>query len=323
MPSLPEAARCLRREALNLGFCDASYVRAIRSASYPYFRDWLAQGLHANMRHLEKFGDLRADPASILPGVRSLLMLAVPWENVPRNAEGFEFFPNETPNLLPGKRFGKVASYAARGDYHDWVRQRLRRLVKLHREFFPSGHARGVVDTAPLLEREYAERAGLGWIGKNTMLIHRQYGCRVILAAVISTEPLFDEEYTTRTPNVARLCGDCRRCLDACPTGALVAPMRLDARKCLNYWTIEDRATILPSEIAEKLDGRLFGCENCVDACPYGKNRVNRENENAYIDLDKLLAMGEADFRKIYGATPLARPGLEKLKATVETLRNS
>ena len=164
-------------------------------------------------------------PRHVLPGVRSLLMLAVGYRTAEPVAAG------------PGQ--GTVARVAWGADYHDLVRRRLRQLADLHRRLTPGAAVRGVVDTAPLLEREFAQLAGLGWFGKNTTLLNRQLGSWFVLAGLLSSEPLVYD-----SPQQADLCGTCRKCLDACPTGALVEPYRLDARRCISYLTIEHRGPI-------------------------------------------------------------------------------
>ena len=170
-------------------------------------------------------------PKHVLDGVRSLLMLAMAYRT------------EEPAAPAPGQ--GMIARYAWGTDYHDVIRERLHALADFHRELTPGAAVRGVVDTAPLLEREFAELAGLGWVGKNTLLLNRQLGSWFLLAALLTSETLvYDEPITTGH------CGTCRACIDACPTGAIVEPYRLDARKCISYLTIELREPIPPEQRA-------------------------------------------------------------------------
>ena len=233
-------------------------------------------------------------PKHVLDGVRSLLMLAMAY----RTEEPAE----------PAAGQGMIARYAWGTDYHDVVRERLHALADFHRELTPGAAVRGVVDTAPLLEREFAELAGLGWVGKNTLLLNRQLGSWFLLAALLTSETLaYDEPMTTGH------CGTCRACIDACPTGAIVEPYRLDARKCISYLTIELREPI-PPEQRESIGPRIFGCDICQDVCPFNR-RPPPTAEPAFqprpdsnpIDLAELLRMDEAAFRQRFRGSPVLR----------------
>jgi epoxyqueuosine reductase len=188
-------------------------------------------------------------------------------------------------------------------------------LAELHRRLAPGAAVRGVVDTAPLLEREFAQLAGLGSIGKNTLLVNRRLGSWLVLAALLSSQPL---EYDQ--PAEASFCGDCRACLDACPTGALVEPYRLDARKCISYLTIESPAEPPEDALRRAMGPRLFGCDACQEACPW--NRATpaslkpefqpRPGMNP-VDLARLVALDEPAFRLEFQGTALVRAGRARL----------
>jgi epoxyqueuosine reductase len=201
-----------------------------------------------------------------------------------------------------------IARYAWGDDYHDLIRQRLHALADFHRQLTPAAAVRGVVDTAPLLEREFAELAGLGWVGKNTLLLHRRLGSWLLLAALLTSETLAYDE-----PVTAGHCGTCRACIDACPTGAIVEPYRLDARKCISYLTIELREPI-PASQREAIGQRIFGCDICQDVCPFNR-RAPTTAEPAFqprtdsnpIDLAALLQMDEAAFRQRFRGSPVLR----------------
>jgi epoxyqueuosine reductase len=241
----------LKEEASRQGFDRAGATPAVSPPGYARFRQWLADGFAGTMAYMAGRADAYEHPRYVLEGVRSILMLAMVYRTVePAPA---------------GAGQGTVARYAWGRDYHDTIRGRLHRLADFHRSLTRGAAVRGVVDTAPLLEREFAQRAGLGWIGKNTMLVNRQLGSWFVLAALLTSETLIYDE-----PHAKSYCGTCRACLDACPTGALVEPYRLDARRCISYWTIESRDPI-PEEIRSRLGGRLFGCDACQEACPWNR----------------------------------------------------
>ena len=239
-----------------LGFELVGIASAEPPESFTAFHRWIDTGFHAGMEYLARNPGIRADPQRLLPEVKSVLMLGVSYRTVLESAPEIRrlFFSCDEPDSLP------IADYACGIDYHIWIRERLKQLARHHRQWVPHGKCRGCVDTAPLLERHYAQNAGLGKIGKNTMLIHPEYGSRFFLAALLSTE------YLTPTPPLSfDPCGDCRRCQDACSSDALCEPYRLDARKCVNYWTIEH---------GQGLSDDSFGCDQCQDACPWNREKL-------------------------------------------------
>ncbi len=284
----------LKEESLRLGFDLVGATTADLPPSFEHFRPWLADGFAGEMRYLAERLDAYGDPNQILSGVRSILMLGVNYRTVEPAAAG------------PG--YAKVSRYAWGADYHEVVRRRLHKLADFHRRLTPAARVRGVVDTAPLLERALAQRAGLGWIGKNTLLIDWRYGSWLFLAALLTTEDLSPSE-----PMKTEMCGSCRACLDACPTGALVDPYRLDARKCVSYLTIESRGEI-PAEHRAACGDRVFGCDACQEACPWNR-RTPPSAEAAFqpmagmnpLALGDLSVMDEVEFRRRFRHTSLWR----------------
>jgi epoxyqueuosine reductase len=294
----------LKDEARRLGFDLAGAAPAVAPPTLQYFRQWLADGYAGQMHYLADREDAYEHPRHVMDGARSILMLATLYRSV--------------EPVPPGPGQGTVSRYAWGSDYHEVVRRRLHRLADFHRRLTPEATVRGVVDTAPLLERQFAQLAGLGWIGKNTMLLNRRLGSWFTLAALLTSEPL-----TCDAPMDNGYCGNCRACLDACPTGALVAPYQLDARKCISYLTIEpyERA---PPDLRPSLGQRVFGCDACQDACPWNRRTLVTADPSFQprpgmnpIDLTELLALDEEGFRKRFRGMPQWRPGRSGLLGSV------
>lgn len=287
----------LKEEAGRLGFDLAGACEAVEPTGYPRFEQWLASGRAGRMAYLADRREAYRHPGGVLDGAKSLLMLAVGY----RSAEP----------ALPGPDQGRISRYAWGLDYHEWIHERLHRLADFHRELTPGVKVRGVVDTAPLFEREFARRAGLGWIGRNTMVINRRWGSWILLAALLTTETLAYDEPSADASSNASPCGSCRACLDACPTGALVAPHELDARRCVSYLLVGSRDAIDPS-FRESLGDRVFGCDACQEACPWNRDAAVTDERTFWprdganpVDLVELLAMDEEAFRQQFRSTPL------------------
>ena len=289
-----ELTNWLRLEAQRLGFALCGVAPAIAPSGSAKLREWLAAGYAGTMQYLAARETAYSHPRHVLEGVRSVVMLAMPY----RTAE-------PTP-VAAG--FGRVSRYAWGGDYHDLIHDRLHELADALREQVPKAAVRGVVDTAPLLEREFAQIAGLGWIGKNTLLLNRRWGSWFFLAALLTDAELkFDADHETDH------CGTCTACLDSCPTDAFVGPYILDARKCLSYTTIELREAI-PAELRAGQGDWVFGCDVCQDVCPWN-SKVPTVNEPAFypraaenpLDLISLFDLDDAAFRARFRDTPLWR----------------
>lgn len=317
---------CLKAEAQRLGFDLAGATAAVAPPRIGALQQWLADGFAGQMGYITDRAAAYQHPKHVLDGARSLLMLALAYRT-------------EEP-ALPAPGQGMIACYAWGADYHAVIRARLHALADFHRALTPGAAVRGVVDTAPLLEREFAELAGLGWVGKNTLLLNRRLGSWFLLAALLTSETLvYDEPLTTGH------CGTCRACVDGCPTGAIVEPYRLDARKCISYLTIELREPI-PPEQCQSLGPRIFGCDICQDVCPFNR-RVPPTAEPAFqprpdsnpIELAELLRMDDAAFGERFRGSPVLRakrrgllcqaayalgnrPEMRALPALVEGLRD-
>ena len=290
-----DLTQALKTEARRLGFTLAAACPAVDARGIHRLHSWLAAGYAGEMEYLSRRAAAYENPRSVLDGARSLLMLAVDY----RTAD----------SAPPAKGQGRVARYAVGRDYHDVLRERLNRLAEHVRELSPGAVARGVVDSAPILEREFAGLAGLGWIGKNTMLINKQAGSWFFLAALATDATL---EYDA--PHAANHCGTCRACLDACPTGAFVEPYVLDARKCVSYLTIELKGTV-PRDLREGVGAWVFGCDVCQEVCPWNHDAplsvdldLAPRGDRGALDLAELFSLDGAAFRARFRDTPLWRP---------------
>ena len=289
-----ELTRRLKLEATRLGFDRVGVAPAVVPPGYGRYLDWLEQGRAAGMAYLQKRAEARSHPEHVLPGARSVVVVALVYGQ-PESAE-------------PGPTQGKVARYAQGGDYHDLLWRRLEQLLGWLRAEHPGLNGRAVCDTAPILERDFAHLAGLGWVGKNTCLLDRRIGSFTVLGSLV-----VDQELTYDEPLATGYCGTCTRCLDACPTAALVAPYELDARRCLSYWTIEHKGEI-PEPMAEQLGDWAFGCDICQDVCPWNRKApagtepaLAPRAEWVNPDLIAWLDRDPDEFRRQLKGTALAR----------------
>ncbi len=253
------------------------------------FREWLADGAHGSMAWLEKNAGRRTNPEAVLPGARSVIVL------------GMNYWQRDPPRRAGA---GKFARYAWGDDYHDVIEPRLRELDAFLQKH--DGRQRSYVDTGPVLERDFAALAGLGWQGKSTMLIHPKLGTWLFLATILTTLELPPDE------PMRDHCGKCTRCITACPTGAITAPQRVDARLCVSYLTIENKGPIPPA-LRTAVGDRVYGCDDCLDACPW--NRFAAESREARfaarkfigMPLRELLALDEESFRTLFKNSPVKR----------------
>lgn len=288
----------LDNKARRLGFELVGTCAAGPAAGFERFSDWLASGRAAGMDYLADQARAREHPRYVLDKCQSILMLGMPYRTV------------EPCSTKEGQ--GAVARYAWGRDYHDIIHQRLRALRRFHEELTPCAAVRGVVDTAPLMEREFAQRAGLGWFGRNSLLINTRLGSYFFLAALLTSEEL----ELDATPQTDR-CGSCRACIDACPSGALGEDRQVDARRCLSYLTIEHRGSI-PSEFRPAVGNRAFGCDACQEVCPWNRppeppRPISTETELFPVegmnplDLPELFSLDDEGFRRRFRKTPLWR----------------
>lgn len=295
------AGDAIKRLAAELGFDACRITTAAPPATANHFLSALERGDHGEMAWLARNAEKRVDPDRVLPGARSLVVLAISYARPESNSV-------QTHGAVPATPVGVVARYARHADYHDVLAAPLRTLSEAINALGPADtRSLWYVDTGPILERDLAQRAGIGFAGKHTNLISRTLGNWFLLAEILTTL-----ELTPDAPEVNR-CGTCHRCLDACPTGALPQPFRLDARRCISYLTIENKGPI-PEEFRPLMGNRIYGCDDCLAACPW--NRFAREGRlmraSVRADLDQpelldLLSLDDAGFRSRFAGTPMLR----------------
>jgi epoxyqueuosine reductase len=286
----------IRQRALELGFDDCRFTSAAAPASAAQLQDWLAAGNQGEMAWLARNAEKRSDPQRVLPGAKSIISLAVSyhWEN--------------RQSTIGNRQSGVIARYARYPDYHDILAEKLKQLTACVNEL-GGAETRSLwyVDTGPILERDLAQRAGLGFVGKHTNLISRKLGNWIFLAEILTTLDL--------EPDAAEKnrCGTCSRCITACPTRAITAPFQLDARLCISYLTIELKGAI-PVELRPLIGNRIYGCDDCLAACPWNKfaqagslMQPHARQDLVTPDLIELLQLDDAGFKQKFADTPLLR----------------
>jgi len=303
MTAVEEAVE-LKRRALSLGFASIGIAPLEPNPHASEFDAWLDAGYAGTMTYLHRQAAKRRDPRLIMPEARVAVVTLTNY-----------FHGSGQPGAS-----AKVAQYAWSRDYHAVLGERLERLAAAIREICPGAHTRAYVDAGPVPERELAQHAGLGWIGKNTMLIDPEIGSFTFIGTVFT-----DADLRPDPPFDADRCGSCRACLDACPTNAFTAPHTLDARRCISYLTIEHRQEFTDAQQA-MVGEWLFGCDVCQDVCPWNI-RFARSTPDAELaplpiaDSEDWAAIDAAAFDRRYGATPFARPGLAGMRRNAAAVR--
>ena len=286
----------IRQRARELGFDDCRFTAADAPANTEQFQNWLAGKNHGEMSWLERNAAKRIDPQKVLAGAKSVIVLAASYDDSDSKFE------------IQNSKFGAIARYARFDDYHDVLAERLKALAGFI-DSMADCQSRSLwhVDTGPILERDFAQRAGIGFVGKHTNLISRKLGNWIFLAEILTTL-----EFEPDSPEKNH-CGNCSRCITACPTNAIVAPFQLDARKCISYLTIELKSSI-PVELRSAIGNRIYGCDDCLAACPW--NRFAREGslmksharkELGSPDLIELLRLDDIGFKSRFAGSPILR----------------
>lgn len=294
MPTPAHNAQLIKAEAFRLGFDSCGIAEAVQLVDdAKRLEAWLTKGYHAGMGYMERNFDLRTDPSKLVPGAKSVITFLL------------NYFPaQQQQHATP-----KIAKYAWGTDYHFVIREKLNALLDYIRVNIGEVEGRGFVDSAPVLERTWAIRSGLGWIGKNTNVINPKSGSFFFIATLIIDLPLVAD-----APFLTNHCGTCTRCIDACPTNAITQTGEIDANKCISYLTIELKDALIPHEFSSKMNGWMFGCDICQDVCPW--NRFSKPHQTPHfqpipeilkLDAAEWEAMGENAFNRIFKNSPLKR----------------
>ena len=304
----------IKEHARSLGFERVGIAPATEADGFAHLQDWLRQGFAGEMEYLSRHADARRHPESMLQDVKSVVMVALNYKNAPRESGRDPRESLRSSRGLDMQRstggLGRVSIYAGGADYHDVLRAKLKALLAWVQTQAPGARGRAVIDTAPLLERDFARRAGLGWFGQNTMLLDKKLGSYFFLGAL-----LLDIDLNADPPFATSHCGTCTRCLDACPTDAFVGPYQLDARRCISYLTIELRGPI-PEDLRPGMGDWIFGCDVCQEVCPWNR-KSPAGSEPAFApsvigpraDLEELLSLDDDAFRTRFRNSPVWRTG--------------
>lgn len=293
----------LTQKTADSGFLTFGLAKLSRPLTIDFYKNWLEESFHGEMNYLEAHFEAKAQPQSRWPRVQSAIVFAMP------------YIPHPETKTLPVSHL-KIARYAQGYDYHFWLKDKLENLSRELKEHFPEHEFLCFTDSSPVLERDLAYRAGLGWYGKNTCLIKRPFGSFFLIGEIYTSLDIDGSD----TPSSPDFCGTCTRCLDACPTQALVAPHKLDARKCISYQTIESRQ-VPPEHLREKIAPWFFGCDICQDVCPWNRKtlldlaqRPAPTRQEVLQDLQYILSSSGKKLSKDFHGTPLARAGSFGLK---------
>lgn len=291
----------ITEEANKLGFELVGFATTEKlEKEVGHLKDWISKGYQAGMKYMEKNLDRREDISLILKEARSVVSL------------GMIYNTNYRHEYVQAS--GKISRYAWGKDYHIVIWEKLELLENKLKEIDPEFKCKSYVDTGPMMDKAWAVRAGLGWLGKNTNVINRRHGSWFFIANIITNLPLESDS------PAEDLCGSCTACIDACPTNAIIDEYLLDSNKCISYLTIENKG-IIPQDFKSRFDNWIFGCDICQDVCPWNirfgtftDKEEFKPNENTYISIAEIEQMTNSDFRKRFGQSPVSRARLKGLK---------
>ena len=300
----------IQQEALRLGFMSVGFAKAdFLEEDAIRLESFLKNNYHGKMSYLENHFDLRVDPRKLVPNAKSVITLLL------------NYYPNESKDI----NSPKIAKYAWGMDYHDVIKEKLKALFAYINQHIGQIDGRGFVDSAPVLERTWANKSGLGWIGKNGNLINKQAGSFFFIATLICDLEL-EPDPTFKTDH----CGTCTRCIDACPTDAIIDNKKIDASKCISYLTIELKDQLIPDAFEGKMDNWLFGCDVCQDVCPW--NRFSKPHtEQAFKAHKEILnlssqeweALEESTFNTLFKHSPLKRSKWKGLQRNIQFINKT
>ena len=307
---MPSLSQKIKEKAAETGFTGVGIVPATAlDTEGKRLIEWLDNGFHGRMAWLEREPEKRSDPRILFPGARSVIVVILNYHTDHKHT-------NDADR-------GKISRYAWGDDYHDVMREKLKELFTWIKTEVPEADGKICVDTAPTMDKAWAVRAGLGWLGKHSNLITTEVGSWVFIGEIILN---LDLEYDTAI--VADHCGTCTACLDACPTNAIVEPYVVDSRRCISYATIELRDDTMPAEIAESLDGWIYGCDICQDVCPWNRfeqptaeDRFEPRNGETSLDLLSIAAMDHESYVERFRRSAIKRTKLAGLKRNATALK--
>ena len=304
-----EHGNLIRQKAFELGFSHVGISKAaFLEEEAPRLEKWLLNNMHGKMSYMERYFDKRLDPRLLVEGAKSVVSLLLNY--YPENTQ----IDSDAP---------KISRYAYGKDYHEVIKEKLHKLLQFIRDHIGEVSGRAFTDSAPVLDRAWAAKSGLGWIGKNSNLIHPKAGSYFFIAELI-----IDLELEPDAP-MRDYCGTCTRCIDACPTGAIISPQVVDGSKCISYFTIELREQI-PETVKGQFDNWAFGCDVCQEVCPW--NRFSKPTgEISFAPKDEILNWNKKDweeitedvFKKVFADSPLKRTGFEGLKRNLKFLNKT
>lgn len=302
MNTIEKNTELIRAEAMRLGFSHVGFSDAgFLEEEAPRLEKWLSGNMHGRMAYMERWFDKRLDPRLLVDGARSVISLLL----------------NYFPDKKQSESLPRISSYAYGRDYHFVIKEKLAELLHFIREEIGEVNGRAFVDSAPVLDRAWAAKSGLGWVGKNSNLINPRAGSFFFIAELIIDLPLLSDA------PMKDYCGTCTRCIDACPTDAIVAPQVVDGSKCISYFTIELKEQ-LPVDYKGKWDDWIFGCDVCQDVCPWnrfspptGESAFSPQEQRLNLEVSDWMEMTEEVFRERFRESPLLRPGLENIKRNI------
>lgn len=294
----------IRFQAKQIGFEDIGFAKSdILTHEFDNYEKWIKNHYNADMAWMERNVDKRKDPSQVLENTKTILITA------------FNYFSKYKHEFNSKK--GKISRYAWNYDYHDIVKEKLDLLINFLKNRFPSSRFKSYVDTGPILEKIWAEKAGIGWQGKNSLIISKKIGSYFFIGTILT-----DFEFTA-DEQISDNCYSCRKCIEACPTDAIIEDKIIDSNKCISYWTIEAKPEKeIPEEISKKQENWLYGCDICQEVCPWNKNlppittelKLHPRLNQTSLEIDSIISMQHLDFSARFKKSPIKRTKLDGLK---------
>ena len=308
MSTIQKHTEIIKNIAANAGFDYCGIAKAqVLDEDAKRLENWLHKGMHGSMQYMENHFNLRIDPSKLVPGAKSVIT----------------FLLNYFPAQQQSADAPKISKYAFGNDYHEVIRKKLKLFLLQINEQIGEVHGRGFVDSAPVLERAWAQKAGIGWVGKNGNLITKQSGSFFFIATlIVDLELVYDDAFAKD------YCGTCTRCIDECPTDAILPDKVIDGSKCISYFTIELKDALIPDTMKGKFDNWMFGCDVCQDACPW--NRFSKSSDEiSFTPIPEILNLSNTDweelteesFKSIFKNSPLKRAKFEGIKRNLNFIK--